>query len=398
MGVQDQNRSKVRDFPKVPLSDCPPTYARLLAHGWDTIQEAFDLAMSPALVELLETAKAAAGEADKRRTGLAPLELGGVPYHVRATGTKGYRWQVECDDYLMLFANPDTDWPVSIRYLAAGLWEHGVEALRVRALKSLAAYTQPNTSDFQRVSRADYAYDFYSPAFTREFQPGALQRATVCHSSCKVQERGAAYSTWATSGQGQTHTIGRKSSLQVEVYDKTLEITEASGKIWFYELWARHADGEIFDADVWRVEVRFGSDFLKERNVRRSHELVALRPQLIAEAIYNRRLTSPQPDDSNRRRWPLHPLWSEVIRQCGAAEMVPIGRKVTGARDALVEKALAQITGTILSTSVLAFGEFDEAKMRELLAPVWNRITHDPDFVRKVEQLQLRYEEVDEAK
>ncbi|MDE2106064.1 MAG: hypothetical protein KGL39_53065 [Patescibacteria group bacterium] len=361
------------------------------------MQEAFDLAMSPALVEKLEETKEKAAKADKRRTGLAPLGLGDEAYHVRATGTKGYRWLLECDDYLILFANPDTDWPVSVRYTAAGLWEHGVEALRTRALRSLGAYTTPNTPDHMRVTRADYCYDFHSPAFTDEMREMDFRRAVICHSSAKITTRGETFSTWGRPGRTETGTIGSKSALQVEVYDKSLEITEASGKTWFYELWARGADGELFDSDVHRVEIRMAGDFLKERNVRRSHELMALRPQLITEAMYTRRLTDPSAGDSNRRRWPLHPLWSEVVRQCDAPDMVPLGRRVTGRRDALVEKAVAQIAGTILSTSVLAFGEFDEAKMRELLGPVWNRITHDPDYAKKVAQLQLRYEDVEEA-
>lgn len=387
----------MRTVPGVPLSDCPPEYGRLLAHGWDTLQEAFDVQLSPALCEMLDDAKETAAHADKRREGLAALELGGVPYKVRATGTKGFRWQVECDDYLLLFANPDTDWPMSVRYLASGLWEHGASALRERALKSLAAVTVPNGADFQRVSAAHYCFDFHAPDFTREFRPGALQGAVVCHSSCKMRENGNAYSSWSSSARGQTLDIGRKSSLQVSIYDKSLEITEASGKTWFYDLWARDHGGEIFDCDVWRIEIRFGSEFLKNRNVRRSHELTAELPRLIAEAMYSRRLTVPQRGDGNRWRWPVHPLWSEVIRQAGAGEMLPLGRMVTGRRAALVEQAVASLAGSLRSLSLLAFDAYDEDQLRELLAPIWKRITDDPQHGKKVEQARLRYSEVDDA-
>src|SRR5271156_5829897 len=102
----------MRSLPEVPLSPCPPEYARLLAYGWDTVQEAYNMHLTPAFVEMLEEAKQQAASADKRRTGLAPIELGGTPYRVRATGTHGFRWQIECDDYLILIANPETDWPL----------------------------------------------------------------------------------------------------------------------------------------------------------------------------------------------------------------------------------------------------------------------------------------------
>jgi hypothetical protein len=108
-------------------------------------------------------------------------------------------------------------------------------------------------------------------------------------------------------------SIGSKSALQVELYDKSKEISDTNGKTWFYALWARGHDGQLFDRDVWRLEIRMSGDYLKERNVRRSHELMAQRGELIREAVTKKRLTVPSTSDAQRWRWPLHPLWSVTL-------------------------------------------------------------------------------------
>ena len=269
--------------------------------------------------------------------------------------------------------------------------------MRARALVSLAAYTHPNGDDFVRVSRADYAFDFHTPTFAAEFTPGSLQGRTVAPSMVKKREQGQLFTEWSKGDRGQTYTIGMKSSCQVEIYDKTLEVREVSGKTWMVELWAQGADGEIFEEDVFRLEVRFGSDFLSERNIRRPHELMACRAQLVTEALYNRRVVVPTAD-SNKRRWPVHPIWSEAIRRSGAAAMVPLGRMVTGRRDALVKQQMAQLRGTLRAFCVLAVGEYDDAFLRRELLAMLEEIPREPDHTSKSASLQFRYSDVEEAK
>ncbi len=219
----------------------------------------------------------------------------------------------------------------------------------------------------------------------------------MCPSGVKKHEAGIVAAEWSKAERGQTYTIGKKSTLQVEIYDKSLEITEVSGKTVDVGAMGANSDGEIFERDVWRLEVRFGAEFLKERNVRRPHELMALRESLIVEALYGRRVCVPT-GDSLKRRWPLHPIWSEAIRHCGDAAMVPVGRMVTGRRDALVDQAKAQISGALRTLSVLAKGDYDEKFLRLELAAMLTAIPTDPEHGDKVEQAQIRYSEVEEAR
>src|ERR1700689_2054332 len=107
----------MRSKPKVSLLPCPASYARLLAEGWDSIQEVFNMNLSPAFVTMLEEAQLAARQTNSRKLeGLAEIELGGVAYRMHAKGTVGSRWVMEHDDFLIMIAAPGTSWPVQIRY------------------------------------------------------------------------------------------------------------------------------------------------------------------------------------------------------------------------------------------------------------------------------------------
>jgi hypothetical protein len=166
-------------------------------------------------------------------------------------------------------------------------------------------------------------------------------------------------------------------------------------------MWAAGLDGEWpwngRPRDVYRLECRFGKTLLKERNLRRPHEIAISLPPLIAEALYARRLTITNAQDGHRHRWPLHPLWSEALRRFNARDFVPIGRKVTGRRSALVQAREKALAGILRSGSVLMGGEFNESNVIALVTSARHRIEHDPRHTQKVEIARNRYSDVDEA-
>ncbi len=214
----------MRKLPDVPLSPCPPEYARLVAHGWDSVQEAWAFAPTPAFVAFLEGAQAAARAVDET-DGVVVIEIAGLPFKVSARGAKRYRWRFENDDFIVLVGVPKLSWAISIRYLSAGLWEHGWDTLRNQVLEILRPNTIQREKDCVRVTRADYCFDFYSPTLTEEFRRRE-KRHFVLHSSVKkilLQNVGI-------SERDQTFTLGLRSTLQIQLYDKTLEIVEQSGK------------------------------------------------------------------------------------------------------------------------------------------------------------------------
>lgn len=393
---------EMRDRPNVRLSIPSDDYARLVAWGWDTVQEAHPFAPDGALVEKLRKAKEAAQEARDNGMGVSVLDIGGRKFLCHATGAAGgVAFRFENDDMIFLVRSENCDWGVSIRYKAAGLWEHGWPALREEARDILAGLFVRKVEDEERISRADYAFDFFSPQFTREFDAAALRPLLVCHSSTKGRWLAEII---GTSAKDQTLTVGRANSLQLSVYDKAAEINEASGKTWMEEVWAQTTQGEVLydsprPSDIWRLEVRMGRGFLKLRNAQCVSDFQKYRDELIAEALIRVRLASPEGEERIHNR-PMHPLWSLAYEHIDnrRGDMLPIGRRVTGARSALLARAQAQLAGAARSAIILAGGDPDGEGLQVILSRAKEIALSDPDAERKERAARDRYEFVDEAR
>lgn len=397
-----------RAVPRLVPAPVPRGYAKLVAWGWDTWQESFDVKWrNPSLAEKLDRAKAEADAADDRGKGLVLIDFGGEKLQVLPCGAKGgVRWVIFNDDFMLLIRSPKCQWSVSARYLSAGLWEEGLNALQHRVYEALKAeLLQPAGDDWVRVTRSDFALDFWSEEFTGEMRPGILE-GVVCHSSCKG---GGALGgddepvTFVTHGRRlETIYIGSKARCQVTVYDKGREIHEASGKTWLIEIWMRNgyvAPVEGRARDVWRVEVRMGGDWLKQRNVRRPGQVIEERESLIADALYHRRLTVPSETDTNERRWPLHPLWALALHEAGSADMLPLGRYVTGRREVFERRQEKQIAGnfrTVMVSKGLRIN--DVAAARRLADDAIETMMNDPDGDRKAAVAFERQRFLDEAR
>lgn len=401
----------MRKLPDVKRTKAKKGYARQLSQGWDSWQESFELVPSEKLVERLERAKALALETSNQSSSVVPFYLGSETMMAHAYASKGSSWRVSCDDFLVMIGSPKKNWSVQVRYLSAGLWEHGLEAMqkRVRALLWGGDDFEGNKTDKDdnsngrgagvRVSRADFCFDYHCPDFKREFS-ARLAENVVAHSSTKTEVHG---NFFVNGFQGETLNIGKINGVQLAIYDKTKEIKEASGKEWMIDLWLRETMGEwIWSGDkpdnVWRLEIRLGKEFLKNRNIRNCGQVLEHREALLTEALYTRRLTRPSRTDKDRKRWPLHPLWSLAVENIKAEAMVPLGRQVTGRRDALLEGQRKQLNGTLRSMAVLKDGTCKGDDLHDFLLNTVDEILEDPEHDRKVDAARFRYANVDEAR
>jgi len=394
-----------RALPEVPLSKVPEGYAVLLAHGFDSWQETAAMKLSQAFVTRLDKAKdaARAEQAEAGDTVGVPFQLGAETLHMRPDGAKGgVRWVLAGADFLLLIRSPKMEWCVTVRYLAAGLWQYGVEELRHRVTMAFwaedsHAFGDQHVFDHMklRVSRADFAFDFHSPAFSAEFTP-ALAENVVTHSSSKVRQKMLA-GTFSRGGMGETLTIGSKAGLEVEVYDKTKEIREASGKDWMQTIWAPALEGEVAEGDVWRLEIRMGKEFLRERDCWHYSDIVKHLPELIAEALYTRRLARPKGGDTNRARWPLHPLWTLAYRARGAGHMRPLGKQITMRRFQMDKQLNKQLAGTFIAAAVLAHGKAGREEIERMAERAVSYAISDDGRADKAARAKERYRFLDEA-
>ena len=299
-------------------------YATVLAGGWDTWQETWKLRPSDDLARRLDEAQSHAKAFSSDGKGVAQFILNERPMLVRSTGAKGgARWVLE-DSEMLIMIRPNNAWGVTVRLLSAGLWGRGLENLRNNALSILSTggFLEPDDPaehESPRVSRADYAIDFQCATFVDEFKPDILERIVTHHKkkisyNAKLQPSiETEIEFWLCGGKVETLTIGRMPGLQMQIYNKTKEITDISGKEWMRELWAREG---LYDAGapVYRFEIRFPKDHLKERRATDYATVVENRGELIGEALFKNRLVVPRINDKptenkDRSKWDFHPLW-----------------------------------------------------------------------------------------
>jgi hypothetical protein len=179
---------------------------------------------------------------------------------------------------------------------------------------------------------ADLAWSFERVDYLREFVSRSRKRAAYEVADGEVE-------TYAYGWHRTGLAFSQHGPISCSMYDKAREI-KRSGKLWFEDLW--HSNGWDGSSPVWRVEFRFKREFLHElkvdglyHGVEDATGLPARLPDLWAYAAGHAqggsdgfpdgwlRLVVPRADDTNRSRWPTHPVWEEAQAAFLAASNVP---------------------------------------------------------------------------
>lgn len=254
----------------------------------------------------LETSDLDFADLDFRKTMLADRQheygevtLGSERFLLKPHGAKPYRYVVANEAFEVSFAErlkPST----MVQFRSRALWHDGADALHRRVLawaESIGAQLLKPES----VNRADWAFDFHLPVidFTEE------------HFASRARKD----NKWRQSGKVQTFQLGTGDTV-IRVYDKVAEIEQASDKAWFHDLWEQ-------SAEVWRIEFQVRRERLRAAGIDAYSDLADHAGDLLRELAY-RHTTLRQPNgDTNRARWPLHPLWQAL--QAAIDEMPELG-------------------------------------------------------------------------
>lgn len=326
-----------------------------------------------------------------------PFMLCGVEFLVMPYGGgNGKKWLLKGADFDIQIRSPHTDWPISVEYRSTGLWKVGLEAMRRRVRELLKMVTVQLRSD-ARLSRLDYAFDFHVPGLGSTLRPGMVDNVVA-----PVQaKRNAEIKLWGNGSAMQTLTIGSHANMRVQLYDKGAEIREASGKYWMVDIWKEggyqlEADLEI--RDVWRLELSFGKEFLAYRDARDPDRLAEFLPALVGEAIRAYRLTVPSETDSNRRRWPLHPVWQAALDATAYVQDRPRAFRTENTREELQMILARNVAGTLRSHAVLGGGEANRAELEAIALEAVRMAISDPYHERKKADKELRYSGVEKAR
>ena len=181
-----------------------------------------------------------------------------------------------------------------------------------------------------------------------------------------------------SSGLAQTgFDFSKRGVMSCTIYDKTREI-EKSGKLWFCDLWAARG-WRPDDGPVWRDEFKYKRQALHElqqgdlHGIENAYDLAEHLPLLWAYAAGHvgggadglpdgwLRCVLPS-SDSNRARWPTHPVWAVVQSAYTVPLEVPehFGKIIRKRREEHnVGKAIAAIVGYSTSLSAWVGEETD---------------------------------------
>lgn len=266
---------------------------RLLLHGIDTVQCSYYLKPTdkPAIDFLdLQVQKEKLRAARFQEP--APLCLGSDEFLLSPHGTSsGYPFLIRNQEYAIAFGEFN-DPSFHVTYSSQALWHETADTLHRRFLDWAAsvgyAPFKPET-----LSRVDLCFDYHLPCI--DFDEDAF----VSLSNKDSQHR--------EDGKVQTFTFG-KAKIVLRVYDKVAEIRQQSGKTWFFDLWGQAED-------VWRIEWQVRKELLRRFDILTFTELQDRAGDLLRYLASEHDTLRVPTSDTNRSRWPLHPLWLDLQQQ-----------------------------------------------------------------------------------
>ncbi|MGY6626896.1 MAG: hypothetical protein ACXIVL_00110 [Oceanicaulis sp.] len=286
----------------------------LLHAGFDGLDLAYRVTLPKELLRALEVAHADAIDA-RRAVALTYRDQtflvnghggrGGYAFAID-TGVMGANWW---------FKRPGTGdrWGARVSSRSLPLALKGIEAVKAEHDQFLITLGMTFGEIDRRISRIDYALDFYLPDF--EFNPSHFVTHAKRSKSLDIE--------MATDYRGEKLNgirIGKMPNAQIAIYDKRREVLDKKKHYW-WDIWKENANsaGIVLSnkSPIWRFEFRAGKMFLEKSYQRKTWEAFTANPGLAFQRIAAQtRLASPQ-DDMNRARWHSALVWGECQKQLG---------------------------------------------------------------------------------
>jgi hypothetical protein len=292
---------------------------RLLLTGLDTVQACYYLRRTHGAAldfEALTVAKERLRASRSRD--VAIVNLGAIDFGLRPNGSgSGYPLVLDCPDWTMEcgeFNSPS----FFVTFRSQALWHKGAAALHDQFL-TWAESVGLQIIRPESLSRVDFTFDYWLPAV--DFDEDSVV-------SLSAKDR-----LYRENRKVQTLTFG-KGDVVLRIYDKIAEIAEKSDKVWFFDLWG------VKD-NVWRIEWQVRKDVLRRFGVRTFQDLFDGQGDVLRYLATEHDSLRIHSEDSNRSRWPIHPLWSDLIVRIEAFDCHGIHRDLDP--EAVLSQRLAQI-------------------------------------------------------
>lgn len=218
------------------------------------------------------------------------IMLGGTEFMLHPYGSSsGYPFVVSNTDFTISFGEYNNP-AFFVKFSSFALWHEGGQELHQKFLawaKSMGFEQQRPES----LSRVDFAFDYYLPEI--DFDENHFVSLSKKDNRFRKDQK------------LQTLQFG-KGDVVLRVYDKIAEIAEQSQKTWFYELWHTNEN-------IWRIEWQVMKEILKRFGLRTFQDLDDGSGDILRYLAQEHDSLRKPSSDSNRSRWPLHPLWVHLI-------------------------------------------------------------------------------------
>jgi hypothetical protein len=286
----------------------------ILHTGFDGIDLAIKTTTPPDLVNVLEEGKVRAQEMLADAWG----QYADRGIQIGQTGKRGgyaYTFRINTFGAVWFAKKPRAQDPWGL-YVSIGSRElalHGLSKTRETFAEHCTGLGFRIPPDGISINRVDFAVDILAPGFVLD--PDAF----LFHSRAnrKAIAEVETVETNGRSGRTTSVTIGKMPGRQVIVYDKREEVMKRRKHEWPL-IWNANLEAAglppLYMADrdasqVWRVELRLGKDALRNRHdIRGWGSLHKHLQEEMDQLTQDVTLHTPS-GDSNRSRWPLHPLW-----------------------------------------------------------------------------------------
>jgi hypothetical protein len=110
------------------------------------------------------------------------------------------------------------------------------------------------------------------------------------------------------------------------------EIRQQSNKVWFHTLWG-------MDQDVWRIEWQVRKPVLRQFGIVTFEDLKKFQPDLLRYLVEDHSSLRVPDGDTNRSRWPLHPLWADLRESVEQMDLLGVCR-INGKEASLNERQM----------------------------------------------------------
>lgn len=334
---------------------------KLLLHGIDTLQCAYFLVAPPAegipfaqlgmQKEILRQSKSREPKA---------VTLGGMEFMLHPYGSSsGYPFVLTNEDFKIELGEFNTP-SFFVTFRSQGLWRETAAGLHEKFLRWVTALGfVPHRPE--GLTRVDFSFDYCVPEV--DFHVDAF----VSLSSKDSQHR--------ENGTMQTFTLG-KGDIVLRVYDKVAEVNQKSAKVWFFDLWGQ-------SEKVWRIEWQVRKPVLRSFGIRTMTDLYTHQGTLLRYLAEEHDTLRCPTSDSNRSRWPLHPLWEDLQQRIRALPTVE--HRVLDAQYAVLEERLMRLTISVYGY-LKRMAAMECVQNKRPMLPVEDAIEHMGSRVRKVHE------------